>query len=157
MTLHRRALLAGLALPCAARATDGPSLEVTGAITPPGPRRLTLAEMEALGASELVTTTPWTEGPQRFTGVPLQRLIAAIGARGTSLRAVALNDYAVTMPIAETVAQGAFLATRLNGAPLPVRTRGPFWMVFPWLSRPELETAVVRQRSIWQIARLEVA
>jgi hypothetical protein len=69
---------------------------------------------------------------------------------------VALNDYAVSMPVAAMVADGAFLATRRNGAPLPVRERGPFWIVFPWSQRPALDTALHRQRSVWQLQRMEL-
>lgn len=156
MALVRRALLGVLALPSLARAGGPPVLEVTGAVAPPAPRRLDLEALEALGREDLVTRTPWTQGPQRFGGVPLARLLAAVEARGDRLRAVALNDYAVTMPVAEAVADGAFLATRLDGTPMPVRHRGPVWIVFPWSARPALETAVVRQRAIWQLARIDI-
>lgn len=155
MAIPRRALL-DVALPCAAEAATPPALDIGGAIAPPAPRRLDIAAIEALGAEDLVTRTPWTEGPQAFRGVRLVRLLEAVGAHGGSLRAVALNDYAVSMPVAAMVADGAFLATRRNGAPLPVRERGPFWIVFPWSQRPALDTAVHRQRSVWQLQRMEL-
>lgn len=156
MAVPRRMLLAALLLPGAA-AADSRTLEVTGAIAPPVPRLLGLADLEAFGTAELVTRTPWTQGPQRFAGVPMGRLLDALGAQGTVLRAVALNDYAVTMPAAAMFEDGAFLATRRDGLPLPVRERGPFWIVFPWSSRPGLDSALHRQRSVWQVHRLEVA
>ena len=31
------------------------------------------------------------------------------------------------------------------------------WIVFPWSSRPGLDSALHRQRSVWQVHRLEVA
>ena len=158
MSIARRALLAAAALPGAALATDGrPVLEVLGVIAPPSPRHLSLAEIEAFGVTGLVTHTPWTNGPQHFAGVTLERLITVLDARGTTLRATALNDYMVSMPVADAIADGAFLATRVGGAPMPVRARGPLWIVFPWSARPQLETAVSRQRSIWQIRRIEIA
>lgn len=157
MHLARRALLAAVTLPGAARASGGPAVEFTGAVAPPAPRRLTAAQIEALGAPRLVTVTPWTEGAQGFDGAPLARVLEAVGARGRTLRAMALNDYAVNMPAEEVVAAGAFLATRQGGAALPVRSRGPFWIVFPWSARPELDNAVIRQRSVWQLARVEVS
>ena len=89
--------------------------------------------------------------------MPLGRLLAALGAQGTVLRAVALNDYALTMPVAAMEEDGAFLATRRDGVALAVRERGPFWIVFPWSSRPDLDTALHRQRSVWQVHRLEVS
>ena len=159
MPLSRR-LLAALALPvavapCIAAAT-GPVLEAAGAIAPPSPRRLDLAALDAVATAPLTTRTPWTQGPQHFSGVPMQALLAALDAQGPLLRAIALNDYAVTIPVEEMIASDAFLATRLDGAPIPVRQRGPFWIIFPWSQRPELEIAQNRQRSVWQLQRIEI-
>lgn len=156
MAVARRVLLASLALPGAAAAAEEPALDVEGAIRPPSPRQLTLSQIDAFGRIELLTRTPWTQGPQRFSGVPLWRLLDALGARGTVLRAVALNDYAISMPIAEVVASDAFLATRQDGAPIPVRLRGHFWIVFPWSQRPELETAEHRRRAVWQLQHIDI-
>jgi hypothetical protein len=158
MSIARRALLAAAALPAAALATEHtPVLEIAGGIAPPSPRSVSLSELEAFGPSALVTHTPWTTGPQHFAGVTMERLLSVLDARGATLRAIALNDYAVSMPVAEAVADEAFLATRIGGVPMPVRTRGPLWIVFPWSARPQLENAVTRQRSIWQIRRIEIA
>lgn len=157
MVISRRILLAVPALPLAAAAAEDPTLEVSGAIAPPAPRRLTLSQLDALGRVDLATRTPWTQGTQHFSGLPLRRLLEAVGARGDMLRAVALNDYAVQMPVAALLASDGFLATHLDGTPIPVRQRGPFWIVFPWSQRPELETPDHRQRSVWQLQRIEIA
>jgi hypothetical protein len=156
MALPRRLLLAALLPPGAAAAPDA-RLEVAGAFAPPVPRRLGLQDLDALGVAELVTRTPWTRGPQRFGGLALARLLAALEARGETLHVLALNDHAASMPVAAALADGAFLATRRDGRRLAVREGGPFWIVFPWSRRPELDTAVHRQRSVWQVRRLELA
>lgn len=156
MAIARRVLLAALAVPGAAVAADEPVLDIDGAIRPPAPRRLTLPQIDAIGRVDLVTRTPWTVGPQHFAGLPMRRLLDAVGAQGPTLRAVALNDYAVTMPIAEIVAADAFLATHQDDAPIPVRLRGPFWIVFPWSLRPELDTASNRHRAVWQLQRIGI-
>jgi hypothetical protein len=162
------ALLALLGTPLLAR--PGPAsgqaapareiLTVTGRVGPAHlaqGARFDLAALEALGLETLETRTPWTgHEPRRFEGVPLARLLAAVGAEGARLRAVALNDYAITAGIAELTAAGAFLATRQDGQPLRIRDRGPIWLIFPWSSRPELDTPPFRERSIWQIRRFEI-
>lgn len=157
MAIARRVMFAALAAPGVVAASEGAELELHGAIAPPAPRRLGLPEIDAIGHDTLVTHTPWTIGPQQFAGVPMRLLLQAVGARGTTMRAVALNDYAVSMPIAEIVAADAFLATHQDDAPIPVRLRGPFWIVFPWSQRPELENATTRGRSIWQLQRIDIA
>ena len=156
MDLARRGLLATLALPRIAAAATDPVLEVRGAIAAPSPRRLGLAALDAIGSEPLTTRTPWTQGPQHFSGLPIERLLAAVDAQGTVLRAIALNDYAVTMPVERLVASEGFLATRQDGAPIPLRQRGPFWIVFPWTRRPELEDADHRQRAVWQLHVIEI-
>jgi hypothetical protein len=165
--LRRRILLLPALLaapPVLAQRADAPSaagreiLRVTGRIAAPEEARFDLAALEALGRGELVTRTAWTgAAPQHFAGVPLQALLAHVGAQGPTLRAVALNDYAITAPVAELTQHGAFLATRQDGQPLRVRDRGPVWMIFPWSQRPELDVPLVRERAIWQLRTLALA
>lgn len=115
-----------------------------------------LAMLADLGTQELRTVTAWTEGEQRFEGVPLRRVLEAVGARGNRLRAAALNDYASTIALDDPAAEHAFLAFRRNGSPMRVRDKGPLWIVFPWSEHPELVTDKIRTWSVWQLKSLEV-
>jgi hypothetical protein len=45
--------------------------------------------LEGFEAVEIETTTIWTDGVQTFVGVELDDLLAAIGAEGEVLRAIA--------------------------------------------------------------------
>lgn len=119
----------------------------------------TLAALEALGVEEMVTETPWTRGPQRFSGVPVTRLLAAVEAEGgaTTLRARALDDYMVSLPVSDARDNGLFLAMREGGTPLRVRDRGPLWLVYPWTRRPDLRVPEFTSRAVWQLRRLDVA
>jgi hypothetical protein len=134
---------------------------VRGALRIHGPgvaRELVLDDdaLAALGVEDLATRTPWTEGVSRFGGVPLARALRAAGVARGSVRAIALNDYAVEFPADEAVAMDAFLARTMNDRTLTVRDKGPFWMIFPWSTRPELETASVQAMSVWQLRELEI-
>lgn len=134
-------------------------LEVSGAISHTngdGKARFDRAALEAMASSSLTTSTPWTKGLQTFDGFPLAALLTAVGASGTSLKAIALNDYAATLPIADSVAAGAFVAIRQNGEPMSVRDRGPLWIVFPYDSDRRLTTDAYLNRSVWQIRQLVV-
>jgi len=160
MGMRRRALLGAgtfAILPAlgAAQAPGRPILSVTGRIAGQA-RHFDLPALEALGRTDLSTRTSWTgTAMQHFAGVPLSRLLAEVGANGSLLRAAALNDYAVDVPV-EDAARGAFLATRQDGEPLRVRDRGPVWLIYPWSERPELDVATFRERSIWQLRRIDV-
>ena len=50
--------------------------------------------LEALGMETVETSTPWHNGPVRFEGVPLDRLMKEVEATGRRVSVVALNDYA---------------------------------------------------------------
>ncbi|MBL8837049.1 MAG: molybdopterin-dependent oxidoreductase [Alphaproteobacteria bacterium] len=115
-----------------------------------------MAMLLGMPQATLRTATPWTAGPQDFTGVLLRDLLAALGARGTALKARALNDYEVTIPIAEAGRYPVLLAHSRNGAPMSLRERGPLWIIYPLDDHAELRTPEFHSRMIWQLARLTV-
>jgi hypothetical protein len=113
--------------------------------------------LEALGSESFETTTIWTEGVQSFTGVPLHALIDAVGADGETLRAIALNDYAVEIPVSDAEERGGPIVAYLqNGEPMSVREKGPLWIVYPYDARTTYQTEQIYARSIWQLVSLEV-
>ncbi len=115
-------------------------------------------DMEALvdlGQVEFSTTTIWTEGEQTFTGVPLSTFLASVGVAEGTLKATAINDYAVEVPIEDAVEDGPIIAYLSNGKPMSVREKGPLWIVYPYDSDPKYQTEVIYSRSIWQLDRLE--
>lgn len=114
------------------------------------------AMLAALPVTEITTTTIWTEGAHRFTGVELKALLDAVGARGAALRAVALNDYSVTIPAADAVEGGPIVAYLMDGEEMSVREKGPLWIVYPYDARSEYRTETIYSRSIWQLSRLEI-
>ena len=157
--------LALLVLPSAAVAACLPPprgevvLRVSGAIgcTNVGEEaRFDLALLKTLGMVRITTRTPWTEGEGLFEGVAAQRLMAVVRARGGMVRATALNDYVVDIPLEELVRHEVLIAWSLDGRPLTRRGRGPLWIVYPWSEHPELDTRLVRQHSVWQLDHLAI-
>lgn len=114
------------------------------------------AMLEALGMDSFETTTPWYNGPVRFEGVRMQRLMQAVGASGKEVTAVALNDYTTDIPLADFERYGVLLAMKRDGNDLPVRDKGPLFIVYPYDSKPELKAQKFYSRSAWQVAKLEV-
>jgi hypothetical protein len=112
--------------------------------------------LEALGTEELSTTTSWTDGIQRFSGVPLRKLMAAVGARGKTVEAVALNDYTYEIEIEDFLRFPVILATKLNGKILKVRDKGPLWIVYPLDEFTEPEQIQIERRMVWQLRQLIV-
>ena len=114
------------------------------------------AMLEQLGVEKLSTRTPWTDGERQFVGVPFARLLDSVGATGSSVRAVAANDYSVDIPFASLRNADAFLAMSMDGKRLRLRNKGPLWIVFPWSQRPELDHAEMHGYAVWQLQSLHV-
>ena len=69
---------------------------------------------------------------------------------------MALNDYAVDIPVADAVEGGPIVAYEIDGKALPIRNRGPLWIVYPYDARADYRSEVVYARSIWQLDRLDI-
>ncbi|MEM7213146.1 MAG: hypothetical protein AAF479_14865, partial [Pseudomonadota bacterium] len=117
---------------------------------------LTLAELDALEQVTITTTTIWTEGEITFTGPALSRVLELMEIDDETLILTALNDYAIEMPAPEAGATYPIIATRMDGAAMSVRDKGPFWIVFPYDSDEAFQTEEVFAQSIWQLDRIEV-
>jgi hypothetical protein len=113
-----------------------------------------LAMLEALGTQSFSTTTPWYNGPVTFEGVPMARLLREVGASGTTLTAQALNDYSTDVPMADFEKYPALLAFKRDGSYMPVRDKGPLFIVYPYDSDPALKHQQFYSRSAWQVARM---
>jgi hypothetical protein len=132
-------------------------LTATGDIKSPGANiDFDLDALKALPVTSFATTTPWTKGVVTFTGVALKDFVAAVGPRGRTLHCVALNDYAVDIPVADAVKDGPIIAYLSDGKPMSVRQKGPLWIVYPYDRAPEYRTETAYARSIWQLRRVDI-
>jgi len=152
-----------LAIPAAADSLPLPAgepiLHVSGAVANTnvdGAAVFDLAMLEALPAVTFTTTTIWTDGPQTFTGVSLKDLMDAVGATGNVLETTAVNDYAVDVPATDAIDGGPIVAYRLNGKEMPLREKGPLWLVYPYDLVADYQTELIYARSIWQLDRIVV-
>jgi hypothetical protein len=140
-------------------APTGPVLlTVSGAIeqtNAPGEARFDRAMLRSLGVATMRTTTPWTDGVKTFEGVPLRAVLDRVGAHGTELRASALNDYQVTIPVGD-LAYGLLLATSVDGEVLTRRDKGPLWVIYPREGFGVIQNYRTESRSIWQLYRIQV-
>lgn len=122
----------------------------------PSEARLDLAMLEALPRTGFSTSTVWTEGVARYDGVLLTDLLAALGASGLELSATAIDGYRVVIPVAELATDGPILAFLHNGAPIPVRDRGPLWLIYPFDDNAAYRNDTTYARSIWQLTLIEL-
>lgn len=115
------------------------------------------AMLEDLGMTGFETSTPWYNVLVRFDGVLMSRLLDAVGAYGDRLTAYALNDYQTDIPVEDVRRFGAILALKRDGQYMPVRDKGPLFIVYPYDSDPELKNQRYYTRSAWQVNRLNIS
>jgi hypothetical protein len=136
-----------------------PILEISGKISvfnDGATARFDRAMLEALGTTSFTTKTPWYTDPVTFEGVLMTVLLAAVGASGQQTTVVALNDYATEIPIADFEEFGVVLALKRDGVYMPVRDKGPLFIVYPYDSRSELRQQKYYSRSAWQVSQIIV-
>jgi hypothetical protein len=112
--------------------------------------------LEALGTTSFTTATPWYDRPVTFQGVPMVDLLRAVGAHGDRVVAVALNDYSTEIPISDFAQYGVIVALKRDGNYLPVRDKGPLFIVYPYDNFSELKQQKFYARSAWQVAQLNI-
>ncbi len=165
LQLARPGLIALLLLASSGFATTLPQragpviLTVSGldpATFPDGQVEFDVAMLEALGTAEFDTSSIWTDGTHHYKGVMLKALSDFLHLDNVGLRLHALNDYAIEFPAGEAMTTGPLLAYEVDGAPMPVRDKGPIWLLYPFDSGIDYRTDTNYSRSIWQLDRIDV-
>ena len=123
---------------------------------PGGIVELDLGRMEAIGVDEIETTSIWTDGTHRYTGVMLRDLVEFLGIGAVNLRLHALNDYAVEFPAVQATDAAPILAYQFDGAAMSVRDKGPVWVMYPFDDDADYRTDTNFSRSVWQLDRIDV-
>lgn len=170
--LARRWFLTAIALACSpllpssalcveplAAPTDEIVLVVSGRIgnTNNGPlAQFDLPMLRSMRQVSYETTTLWTEGVTRFSGVPLYDILKALNVSGGVLHARAINEYAVDIPVDTIDTDVPIVAFEMNGQAMSRRDKGPLWIVYPFESDEAYRSETIYTRSIWQLDRIEV-
>lgn len=134
-------------------------LSITGKIgekNAPDAAVFDVAMIEKLPQQNFSAQTPWSKSPIRFTGPLLRDLLAAVKASGSSIKAVAINDYQTVIPLSDAAKFDMIVAYKMDGELIPVRTKGPLFIVYPFDSKSELRSATYYERSAWQLKSLAI-
>lgn len=122
----------------------------------PGKAEFDMDMLAALPQHSYTTQTPWYPQPRKFTGPLLRDVLAAAGAKGSKLLAVALNDYKVEIPAEDAQRRDVLMARLLDDKPMPIRDKGPLFIVYPFHTDEELRSERYYSRCAWQLKSLEV-
>ncbi len=169
MLKRRKLLLMGaaasacLTLPRAAHALNAPKgrpvLKVSGMLGTPYQGTHVSFDMEMLAAMKqhsFTTHTPWYDTPRKFTGPLLIDVLNAAKAEGTRIKARAINDYAVEIPMSDLRDHEVVLARLLDDKPMAIRDKGPLFVIYNFDSSAKLRTHTYYERCIWQLKSVQV-
>lgn len=138
---------------------DDAILTVSGAISLTNVDDTAAFDLDALMAlpkTEYTTSTIWTDGEIRFTGVALSDLMEVLGGDPESIVAKALNDYSVTITKDDIGPDYPIIAYHMDGETFSRREKGPLWIVFPYDRSEEFQQELVYGLSVWQLETLTV-
>ena len=123
----------------------------------PRPLVVDMATLDAMQQVECLVNDRQGEGRDvTFAGVLLSDVLASLGAGdATTLHALALNDYAVDIPMSDIDLFPVLLATRSDGEPMSVANYGPLRIVYPTTGY-DLDPTVYDPRWIWQLSSIEL-
>ncbi len=122
----------------APRADDRPwTLTVAGEVAQP--RTFSLAELQAMPQRQFVVdihcVTRWSKLGAKFSGLLLEDIVQQVhptdAARFVSFVARSERDHSTSLPLAEALQLGTFLALSFDGQPLPTEHGGPLRTVTP--------------------------
>ena len=74
----------------------------------------------------------------------------------TSAFVVALNDYAIEIPLSDFSEHGAILALKQDGRYMEVADKGPLFVIYPFDDKPELKSEIYFSRSVWQVRTITI-
>lgn len=93
---------------------------------------LTMAQLIALGTSDISIYEPFVKQRQTFTVIPLTKIFVLANISGSdSVATKALNDYVYTNTAAKFITAKGYLAVKRNGLDIPFDQGGPIRIVFP--------------------------
>ena len=149
------ALMTALVFMAVPAAAEDVLLTLTGAVTD-GRVEMTRADFDTMDWHEFSTSTSVTDGRPEFRGVLMRDILAHAGAEGSSVRATALNDYIVDIPIEDFHQFDVLAALYMDDVPLTPRDKGPVWIVYPRDNHGVLADIRYDMRWVWQLVALHV-
>lgn len=134
---------------------ESASLTITGAV-PGGSVTLTDEQLLALPQHELTEQPTSFPEPLKFKGPYLADVLKLAGATGSDLTAYATDDYKVEISVKEIADHDPILAIEKNGVRMPPDDFGPYFVMWPFKEKPEIDNEAYQAKAIWQLVKIEV-
>ena len=110
--------------------------------------------LDAMATNTATIFEPFVRKDIRFTGIPMSDLLtrAGITQSATKVRFHALDDYKVEFKVSDMMVPGVLLATKADGAAIPIGKVGPIRLVIP----PDYAPGKNKDLSFWSIDSMTI-
>ncbi len=113
-----------------------------------------------LPSTQFTTELPWLpEGETAtFRGFTMFDLIAHLKLTNIkSATFIALNDYKASAPYSDLEKYKPLVAYSMNGEPMKIRDKGPFWFLYDLTKYPEVDIPDYHTQMVWQIKEISLS
>jgi hypothetical protein len=148
------ALLVTSMTPLAAHADDA-VLILSGKV-PNGQVTLTRDEIAKLPQRELTEQPTSFPEPLKFKGPLLADVLTLAGATGGDITLSAADDYKVDITADDMKKFGPILAIEKDGVRMAPDDFGPFFVMWPFKEKPEIDIEAYQAKAIWSVVKIEV-
>jgi len=146
----------GLCLATPAASEHAPEGLLRVSLTDGTEQVITREDLEGIAQTGFVSSSPWTDGIHHYEGVPLLALVKTLHEDARLVHVSARDDYKVTFSIDALTESWPILALKMDGQYISPRSKGPYWVIYPFDNHPELRREDIYARSIWQVEHLKI-
>jgi hypothetical protein len=134
---------------------DDAVLTLSGQV-PGGTVTLTRDEIAKLPQRELTEQPTSFPQPMKFKGPSLADVLALAGATGGHVTLSAADDYKVDITADDIKTFEPILAIEKDGVRMAPDDFGPFFVMWPFKEKPEIDIEAYQAKAIWSVVKIEV-
>jgi hypothetical protein len=134
---------------------DDAVLSLSGKV-PGGAVTLTRDELAKLPQRELTEQPTSFPQPMKFKGPSLSEVLKLAGATGGDITVSAADDYKVDITADDIKAFDPILAIEKDGVRMAPDDFGPFFVMWPFKEKPEIDIEAYQAKAIWSVVKIEV-
>ena len=123
---------------------------------PGGAVTLTRDEIAKLPQRELTEQPTSFPQPLKFKGPSLTEVLKRVGATGGDITLSAADDYKVDISADDMKKFNPILAIEKDGVRMAPDDFGPFFVMWPFKEKPEIDIEAYQAKAIWTVVKIEV-
>lgn len=118
-------------------------------------RHFTIEEIVQLPITKITTKSPWLDEVATFEGPTLASVADHLGLSLDGITLTAMDDYFIELSREDIETYQPIVAHTMNGVSLAETLHGPFWLMWPFDSYPEINRDGYYMQAIWQLVHID--